>query len=218
MRVKSFTVNPFAENTFLLIEDEKALLVDPGFYKRAEFDACTKIMHDLNADLIGILLTHAHVDHILGVSAVKNEFDIPVYLNHEDLYLWKNFASQAVMFGFQTRDFDFEPEPLNPQKNWNIGPFAFDVLFTPGHAPEHISLYSEKDQVVIAGDSLFKGGIGRTDLYKGDRDLLVQSIREKLYTLPDKTQVLPGHGQATTIGYEKKHNEFVKAAGQESGS
>lgn len=211
MRIKSFTVNPFSENTYLIIEDGSALLVDPGFYKQSEYSACKKILDDVKAELHGIILTHAHVDHILGIQRVRQDYEVPVYLNHENLYLWDNVSSQALMFGLQVDGFDFKPEELPVQKNWEIGPFSFDVLFTPGHSPEHVSLYSREYDVLIAGDTLFKESIGRTDLYQGDMETLKASIQEKIYVLPDQTQVLPGHGPATTVGHEKIYNQIVKA-------
>ena len=106
--------------------------------------------------------------------------------------------------------FDFTPKPLDEQKSLSIGPFTMDILYTPGHSPDHVSIYFPDDELLIAGDALFRESIGRTDLYKGDFDLLSQSIRNKLYTLPESTKVLPGHGPSTTIGHEKKNNSFVK--------
>jgi len=160
--------------------------------------------------VIGIVLTHAHVDHIMGLEKVLKEFDVPVYLNHSDLYLWNNYPDQAQRFGFRTSGFEFTPKDLPEQKKFSIGPFMFDVLFTPGHSPDHVSLYFKDDQLLVAGDALFRESIGRTDLYKGDLDLLTESIREKLYSLPEETKVLAGHGPSTTIGYEKTNNNFVK--------
>lgn len=209
MNVKKFTNGPFAENTYLLLDDEQALLIDPGFYENAEFQALKNELDASKTELTAILLTHAHVDHVMGLQKVLDHFDVPVYLNDSDRYLWDNYASQARMFGFEANDFGFIPEPLKSGELWRQGPFVLEVLFTPGHAPDHVSLYAREEGIVIAGDVLFKEGIGRTDLYKGNFKLLEQSIREKLYTLPDKTIVYPGHGPKTTIGYEKEHNPFV---------
>ncbi|MGK7368668.1 MAG: MBL fold metallo-hydrolase [Candidatus Halalkalibacterium sp. M3_1C_030] len=211
MEIYSFTVGPFAENTYLLTEENIGLLIDPGFFEDYEFEAFKNKLSETEVDLQAIVLTHAHVDHVLGLQKTKNRFDVPVYLNDSDRYLWDNFASQAQMFGFNTRQFTFEPTPLKEQKGWRVGPFEFDVLYTPGHSPDHVSLYNKQEGVVIAGDALFKQGIGRTDLYKGSFERLEQSIRECLYSLPDDTEVYPGHGPQTTIGYEKKNNPFVKA-------
>lgn len=210
MRVHSFTVGPFAENTYLLIENNSSLLIDPGFFEESEFNGFRRKLEEGSLELSAVVLTHAHVDHILGLQRVLEDFDVPVYLSDRDRYLWKNSASQAKMFGLQMEDFDFEPETIPIQKNWQIGAFSFDIRYTPGHAPDHVSLYSGKDNLVIAGDALFKEGIGRTDLYKGSFEVLETSIREKLYTLPDETIVYPGHGPETTIGHEKEANPFVK--------
>ncbi|PKD42863.1 MBL fold metallo-hydrolase [Rhodohalobacter barkolensis] len=210
MEIKQYTVGPFAENTYLLTVDQKAILIDPGFFDPREFSVFKNDLKESGADLIAVCLTHAHVDHIMGLDKVLKEFDVPVYLNHSDLYLWKNYPDQATRFGFRTSGFDFTPKELAQQKDFSVGPFSFDVLFTPGHSPDHVSLYFPDQKTLIAGDTLFRESIGRTDLYKGDFDLLAQSIREKLYTLPDDTKVLSGHGPATSIGYEKSHNNFVK--------
>jgi hydroxyacylglutathione hydrolase len=211
MTVETYTVGPFAENTYLLTEKGKALLVDPGFFDPGEFSQFSSDLKEEGIELIAVLLTHAHVDHVLGLEKVLKEYDVPVYLNHSDLNLWENFPDQALRFGFRASGFDFTPKDLAEQKNLAIGPFTMDVLYTPGHSPDHVSLWFADEKVVIAGDALFRESIGRTDLYKGDFDLLAKSIREKLYTLPDETRVLPGHGPATTIGYEKANNAFVKA-------
>ncbi|MGD8428663.1 MAG: MBL fold metallo-hydrolase, partial [Balneolaceae bacterium] len=93
---------------------------------------------------------------------------------------------------------------------WSIGKFTFEIRYTPGHSPDHVSLYSASDEIVLGGDVLFREGIGRTDLYKGNFEVLKKSIRQQLYSLPDNTTVFPGHGPETTIGYEKKANPFVK--------
>lgn len=210
MELHSFTVGPFAENTYLLINGADALLVDPGFNESAELNAFQQKLDESPASLKAIILTHAHVDHVLGLQKVLGQYDVPVYLNDTDRYLWNNFASQAQMFGFQAADFNFDPESLPAAENWTIGSFTFDNLYTPGHAPDHISLYHRESEILIAGDALFREGIGRTDLYKGSMEVLKKSIREKLYRLPDGTTVYPGHGPKTTIGHEKKANPFVR--------
>lgn len=210
MQINFFTVGPFQENTYVLIEGDEALIIDPGFTQDSEYNTVKSTIEDEGATLKAIVLTHAHVDHVLGIDQVLDDYDVPVYLSDKDRYLWDNFASQAAMFGLQVDGFSFDPEPLKVQPEWTLGNFRFEVRYTPGHSPDHVSLYSSPDGVVIAGDALFKEGIGRTDLYKGDFSLLEKSIREKLYSLPDNTIVYPGHGPETTIGHEKRSNPFVK--------
>lgn len=210
MQVNRYTVGPFAENTYLLNEEGQALIIDPGFFDDPEYQKVKRQIDSQNVDLIAVVLTHAHVDHVLGLQKVIDDFDIPVYLSDKDRYLWNNFSSQSAMFGFQSEGFAFDPNVLPVTNEWSIGNFSFDVRYTPGHAPDHVSLYSKSDGIVIAGDALFREGIGRTDLYKGDFKVLEQSIQEQLYSLPDDTIVYPGHGEQTTVGHEKKANPFVK--------
>lgn len=210
MNVRKYTVGPFAENTYLLTEGKQALIIDPGFLEDSEYHNVKTDIDEQDLELFAVMLTHAHVDHVLGLERVVDDFDIPVYLCDKDRYLWNNFGSQAAMFGFTSDGFSFDPEVLPITDEWSIGNFYFDVRYTPGHAPDHVSLYSKSDGIIIAGDALFREGIGRTDLYKGDFKVLEQSIQEQLYSLPDDTVVYPGHGEKTTIGHEKKANPFVK--------
>lgn len=210
MKLKTYTVGPFSENTYLLSTENKSILFDPGFFDPVEYRTFKEELDESGSELIAVILTHAHVDHLLGLDKVLKDFDIPVYLNHSDLYLWENFPNQAQMFGFRTAGFDFIPEALPEQKDFQLGEFQFDVLYTPGHAPDHVSLYFKDEGLLISGDALFRQSIGRTDLYKGDFDTLATSIREKLYILPDDTVVWPGHGPSTSIGFEKEQNGFVK--------
>lgn len=207
MEVQKFEVGPFLENTYLLKKEDQYLLVDPGFSTEPEYQ---ELKSSLNGELKAIVLTHAHVDHVLGLGRVMRDFDIPVYLCDEDRFLWENFGSQAQMFGINQGGFDFEPEPLPSEGSFSIGNFEFKCLYTPGHSPDHISLYFDEDELVIAGDALFKESIGRTDLYKGNFELLKKSIKKQLYSLPDQTTVYPGHGPTTTIAHEKNNNPFVQ--------
>ncbi|PWN05473.1 MBL fold metallo-hydrolase [Rhodohalobacter mucosus] len=210
MDIELYTVGPFAENTYLISQQGSSLLIDPGFYQPREYSVFQDDLAESGNKLTAVILTHAHVDHVLGLEKVLKNHKVPVYLNHSDLYLWNHFSDQAGRFGFSVPDFDFTPEPLDEQEGFTIGSFSMDVICTPGHSPDHVSIYFPSEDLLIAGDALFRESIGRTDLYKGDFDLLSDSIRNKLYTLPDSTRVLPGHGPATTIGYEKKNNAFVK--------
>lgn len=211
MNIKIFEVGPFMENTYLLIKEGKAILVDPGFYNETEYQALKKTLIDFNAELSAIVLTHAHVDHVLGLQRVLKDFETNVYLNTQDLFLWENFGSQATMFGLNQVGFSFTPEALPTDGDFELSGFSFECLYTPGHSPDHTSLYFKEEEFVIAGDALFRESIGRTDLYQGDFELLSESIKDRLYSLPDNTTVYPGHGPSTTIGHEKTHNPFVRA-------
>lgn len=210
MQINKFEVGPFAENTYLLTDNGEALLVDPGFSGDKEFKQFRSELANSGCSLKAVLLTHAHIDHVLGLPLVLEAFDVDVYLNHTDLTPWNSISQQAKMFGLQADNLDFTPIELPGSGSFGVGCFSMELLFTPGHAPDHLSLYFREAGIVIAGDALFKQSVGRTDLYKGDSDLLKKSIKEKLYVLPDETVVYPGHGPNTTIGDEKTTNPFVK--------
>lgn len=210
MQIHKFEVGPFAENTYLLTDKDKSLLIDPGFSNDREFKTFRAKLADSNTRLSSVLLTHAHIDHVLGLPAVVDAFDVDVYLSHEDLQPWNHISEQAKMFGMTAGNLGFSPKELPSDTLFSIDTFEMKLLYTPGHAPDHISIYFEQEGLLIAGDTLFKQSVGRTDLYKGDSDLLKKSIREKLYTLPDDTVVYPGHGPETTIGDEKQANPFVR--------
>jgi len=210
MDIHIFTVGPFQENTYLLTKDNQALLIDPGFDSEREFGEFKKILADSGATLVAVCLTHAHVDHILGLNRVLSDYEVPVYINQTDSYLWDHFSQQAAMFGFSAEPIKTEPKALDAKHSTEIGAFSFDVLYTPGHSPDHVSLYFNSQDLVIAGDVLFRESIGRTDLYKGSLETLTNSVKRELYTLPANTKVYPGHGPVTTIAHEKENNPFVK--------
>ncbi len=211
MEIITFEVGPFLENTYLLNLAGNSIIIDPGFSSEAEFQQLGDYLLETGSQLEAVVLTHAHVDHVLGLQRLLKGFDVPVYLNTKDLFLWENFGSQATMFGLRQVGFSFTPEALPEHGVFSIGAFNFECLYTPGHSPDHTALYFDQEEVLIAGDALFRESIGRTDLYKGDFNLLENSIKTKLYTLPEATKVYPGHGPVTTIGHEKMYNPFVKA-------
>lgn len=211
MNIKSFTVNAFSQNTYLIYENGRALLIDAGFEHASEFNQMTDFLGENKLELQAVLLTHAHIDHVLGLHRLLARYEVPVYLSHADLSLWENVAMQGQFFGVPMQKFDFIPERLPDNAAITLHGFDIQTLFTPGHSPDHLSFYVEAAGFVVAGDALFQGSIGRTDLYKGNFGQLEKSIREQLYTLPDKTLVYPGHGPRTMIAHEKKFNSFVKA-------
>lgn len=210
--IQKFEVGPFAENTYLLTKDKESILVDPGFSNKREFENFRSAMGNRSSRLLAVLLTHAHIDHVLGLPAVLDTFDVDVYLNHQDLYPWEHIPEQAAMFGLDTGSLalSFTPRELPAREAFTMGPFTMDLLYTPGHSPDHLSFYIPEEQALIAGDTLFNGSVGRTDLYKGDMEVLKSSIRDKIYTLPGVTVIYPGHGPTTTVAEEKSSNPFVR--------
>jgi hydroxyacylglutathione hydrolase len=212
MILKTFEVNPFSQNTYLVHFENStsAILFDVGFYSEKDWVQLNTYLSEKKLVLKGIFLTHAHLDHIFGLKKLIEKNSVPVYLHQEDEILLKQAHQQALMFGFNLEPITVSTMQLNEQINFCFDEFKFTVLFTPGHAPGHLSFYFPSEKFVIAGDTLFAGSIGRTDLYKGDLPTLEKSIREKLYTLPDDTTVYSGHGPKTSIKREKLSNPYVR--------
>lgn len=210
MQIDAFQVGPFLENTYLLRKAGKALLIDPGFSNREEFERFIAALKESD-ELIAVLITHAHIDHVLGIPFVRGKWpNVPTAMSHKDLSLWRNIGVQSVAFGFPQLALGDDPQEIPVDQLTQIGPFAFQTYFTPGHSPDHVSYYFEEEGVIFSGDVLFKGSIGRTDLLKGHLPTLENSIRSVLYALPEDVKVFSGHGPLTTIGEEKRTNPFVR--------
>lgn len=212
MEVQLQTVNAFAENTYHLSEGKDAVLIDPGFATASEFIPFQQWINENQLRLHAVLLTHAHIDHVIGINRVKSYFpELPVYLHPDDLPFWDNVQSSGAMFGVQIEPFAFQPNPLPEAGDIEFGALKLAIRFTPGHAPGHVVFYSEKDAILIAGDTVFQGSIGRTDLPMGNFETLERSIQTQIYSLPEQTVIYPGHGPSTTVAIEKSSNPFVRA-------
>lgn len=200
-------VGAIQENCYILAkEDLTCLVVDPG----NEGDKLIRVIKEKQLKPAAIILTHTHFDHIGAVDVIRDEFNVPVYV-HKNENEWLsnpeynasiNFSGQQVMI----RDAD---HLLEGDAEMNIAGFQLQVFETPGHSPGSVSYYFADAGLVCVGDALFQGSIGRTDLYMGSHEQLLHSIHTKLLTLPEETEVLPGHGPTTTIGMEMESNPFL---------
>jgi hydroxyacylglutathione hydrolase len=185
----------------------EAIVIDPG-------DDVSKIIAILERRQLAvkmIVITHAHIDHIGGAEKLRAHTGAPVYMHEADKMLSDRLDVQASWLGIATPKDPGIDKPAHEGDIIRAGSIEAHVLHTPGHTPGSISLYLPLESRVIAGDTLFQGSIGRTDLPGGDTAQIGRSIRGKLYTLPEDTIVFPGHGQTTSIGEEKRHNPFVRA-------
>ncbi|MGL6038424.1 MAG: MBL fold metallo-hydrolase [Soonwooa sp.] len=211
LHIKTFAFNPFSENTYIIYNDDKeAFIIDPGNFQIHETQQIESFLHDNQLKVKNILLTHAHIDHVLGLQWAYDKYDVPVLLHLNDKELLDRAPMSAMQFGFAFTPFVGNLEFLTEGDVIKLGDEEFKILFVPGHSPGSIAFYNEKEAFVISGDVLFYGSIGRTDLYKANYEQLIDSIKTKLLVLNPDTKVYSGHGDPTTIGFEKDFNPFLK--------
>lgn len=205
MRIKIIVVGEMGVNCYILIDEKskECIAIDVG----AEPERIIKFIEEEELTLKSIVLTHGHYDHIGGCLEVKDKFNVPIIAGEsESEFLTNATYNLAKMFG---DDLVFKAdEYLKDEEEYSVGEISFKTISTPGHTPGGICLYFEKEGVLISGDTLFFCSVGRTDFYMGDTDELLNSL-SKLAKLPDAVVVYPGHGQKTTIGFEKANNPYL---------
>ena len=187
-------------------QTREAIVIDPGDDVSQILELLAK--HGLRVK--AIVITHAHIDHIGGAQELKRITKAPVYMNLNDAGLQAMMATQAAWLGVPTPESVEIDAPLNDGATLQLGQTEFHVLHTPGHTQGSISLWIPSERKLVAGDTLFAGSIGRTDLPGGDGRQILRSIHQKLLPLPEETTVIPGHGGITTIGQEKEFNFFLQ--------
>jgi len=212
MNIKSFTFNPFQENTYIVYDETKeCLIIDPGCYTDAERKELKSFIEEKELTPVKLINTHCHIDHVLGNKFASEHWDLELYMHKEDLPVLEKVGEIGKMYGLE--DYEGSPYPkhfLAQGDTLTFGESSFEILFTPGHAPGHICLYSKENNLLIAGDVIFQRSIGRTDLPGGDHSTLINSIITQLFPLPNETQVFCGHGPSTNLGYEKENNPFLQ--------
>jgi hydroxyacylglutathione hydrolase len=207
--ILSFVNNPYQENTYLLYDDEgRCIIIDPGMYTAAEQNAVTNFITDNKLSPVLLLNTHCHIDHVLGNRFVFDNYGLLPQFNEGELPVLESIPSYAPQMGIRYELSPLPEEYLPETGSIKFGETELELIFAPGHSPAHLCFYLKEDNILIGGDVLFKGSIGRSDLPGGNHNLLIKNIREKLFTLPDDCVVYPGHGAETTIGFEKQHNPF----------
>lgn len=205
MKILTYPNGPFMVNSYLLEHDSgDSIIIDPG----GELEEMKQYIAENHLKPLAVIATHGHIDHVAGVKNFKETYSIPFYINSKEQQVMETLPAQARMFGVSGISLPKIDENLPGQETFELGPFSFTCLSTPGHSPGSISLYI--DNVVFSGDALFNLSIGRTDLPGGDYLQLITAIKEKLFTLPGDTHVLSGHGPETTIEYEIKRNPFLQ--------
>ncbi len=200
MKILQFSLGQLQANCYFLIEKNNCLIIDPG-------DEASFILQYLQRErlnLVGLLATHGHFDHIMAVGEIQESFPVPFCVNKQDLFLVKNVKEASSYFlGYQPAILPIKIiKYFNQQRQLKIKNFSFKVLFTPGHTPGSVCFYFSKDKVLFTGDTLFKQGIGRYDFSYSDKNQLQKSL-QKIFKLPMETKIFPGHGESSFLEKEK---------------
>jgi len=207
--VKYFTNNPFQENTYILYDETgECAIIDPGMYTASEQNVVIRFIKENNLKPVLLLNTHCHIDHVLGNKLIFDLYGLKPQFNEGEMPLLEAVVAYAPSMEI---NYDVSPVPevfLPETGTVSFGNTTLQLIFAPGHSPAHLCFYNKADDFIIAGDVLFRGSIGRTDLQGGSFEQLIENIETKLFTLPDSCVVYPGHGGETSIGYEKATNPF----------
>lgn len=211
-QLESFIFNPFAENTYIVYDDntKECVIIDPGCSNSSEENELFGFIDSHRLKPSMAISTHGHIDHIVGNAAVKNRYSIPMAAHPNVKNDFLRSRQQAAMFGLSiSGDCDLPDVDLEDGQIIKVGESTLEVISTPGHAVGSISIYAEIEGWVFTGDALFCRSIGRTDFPGGNYEQLRTNIIERLFRLPDDTTVFPGHGESTTIFDEKRYNMFL---------
>lgn len=208
VQIRQLSLGPLQTNCYLLCSEktQQTAVIDPSWEGKAIFEVAEQDGWEISH----ILLTHTHFDHVGGLWDIKQATKAPIFVHPDAEEMLSKATMSAAFFGIKMLAPPPPDEYLHPGMKIKVGDLSIDVLYTPGHAPGHVSFYLPEFHILFDGDVLFKGGIGRTDFEGGDYDTLMNTIESQFLTLPDDTRVFSGHGSATTIGEERSNNPFLQ--------
>lgn len=208
MILEMLTVGPFQENCYIVGDEGSGVgaIVDPG----EEAARIAMAVEQTGLQIGSIIVTHAHIDHVGAVVALVDEYACPVLMHAETEPMLEHLPTQAMMMGLRFGKVPSADRYIDDEEVLEVGNLRLRSLYTPGHAPGHLAFYIEEEGMVLSGDALFAGSVGRVDLPGGSMEVLMSSIEERLLTLPDETSVYSGHGPPTTIGDERASNPFLQ--------
>ncbi len=212
MKIRLFVCNPFMVNNYVISnEKNEALLIDAGYYSNEEWEALKNYLTMEQLMVKACLITHPHIDHAVGIYNLYQIYNIDILMNEKGYSLYESIVDVADQFGMdQVEILPKDKIKFIDEGNIKINDFDIQVFDTPGHADGSLCFYFPNESIIFTGDVLFNESVGRTDFITGDWDKLVNSIKTKLYNLPDVVKVYPGHGDTTSIGHEKAKNPFVR--------
>ena len=210
LKIQAFTFNPVRENTYLLYNEFKqCIIIDPGCYYDEERELIRDYISQNNLQPTLLLNTHCHLDHVFGNKFIANAYQLPLHLHENEKQVLAYAPTSGLMYNLPFDNYAGEFILLKEGDKITLGLDELEIIEAPGHSPGSICFYCARQNFVIAGDVLFRGSIGRTDIPMGDHQALLKNIKNKLLVLPDETIVYSGHGSATTIGEEKRNNPFL---------
>lgn len=211
--VKVFIFSPVQENTYVLYnEKDECIIIDPGCYYDNERDELAFFIDSNGLTPVLLLNTHCHLDHVFGNKWVSEKYGLKLHLHEKEKPVLDYAPTAGLRWNLPFDNYQGDVIYLREGDTIQLGEDKLEVFFTPGHSPGSIIFYCRKQQFVIGGDVLFKMSIGRTDLPGGDHMTLLNSIQTKLFVLPDEVKVYSGHGDSTTVGFEKRNNPFLREA------
>lgn len=211
MNIKSFTFNPFQENTYVLFDDTKeCIIIDPGCHTASEEQLLFNFIEEKQLKPVAIVNTHNHIDHVFGVNAVAEKYNIPFYCHEGEIEGLQRVPQYAPVYGMSLAPIMEPTSTINEESKVTFGNTELEARFTPGHSVASLCFIDHASKQVIAGDVLFQNSIGRADLPGGNYETLMKSIMNQLMVLDDDYSVFPGHGPSTTIGEERRNNPFIK--------
>jgi glyoxylase-like metal-dependent hydrolase (beta-lactamase superfamily II) len=210
--IQKFIFSPFNENTYVLYDQTgECVIIDPGCYDEHEQSVIQKFISGKHLKPIYLLNTHCHLDHVFGNNFIGKTYGLKSQCHSEDSAVLKRTSESAAGFGLKMEQPADAGNFLTENDKIAFGNSELKIFHTPGHTPGHLIFYNTTEEIAFTGDVLFAGSIGRSDFPGGNHEDLLNSIKTKIYTLPDDTKVFSGHGSETTVGKEKKTNPFVRA-------
>jgi glyoxylase-like metal-dependent hydrolase (beta-lactamase superfamily II) len=210
-QIQAFVFNFASENTYVLFNENKnTWLIDPGNMSEQETKVLQNFIKENELNVVKIVLTHAHIDHVLGLQWAFDTYKVPVTMHKDDQEVLDMFQISGMRFGMELDHINVNIEYINEGDELDFDGEKFKIYHVPGHSPGSVVYHNNNQKFIISGDVLFEGSIGRTDLYKGNYDQLIEGIKTKLLILDEDTQVFSGHGNPTKIGFEKQYNPFLR--------
>lgn len=210
--IKQFVFNPWQENTYVLYDETgECLIIDAGCFVESEEQTLLSFIHENGLTVKHILNTHLHIDHILGNSFLFKAFNLQPEAHENDEFLIDQTMAYAAQLGLSLqKEPPYPGNYIDEGQFIECGNFKLEIFHVPGHTPGHLIFYIKDLNILFTGDVLFRDSIGRTDLIYGNYEVLLKGIQQKIMVLPDETKVFSGHGESTTVGYERRNNPFIK--------